>query len=52
MVGTVVELELEVYDGIAGHRSLVRGLEHAALDGRDVLARDHTADDLIHELHP
>ncbi len=30
----------------------MRRLEHPALDGRDVLSRDHAADDLIHELHP
>src|SRR5204863_8358878 len=41
----------EVHDRAAGDRPLVRRLEHAALDGRDVLARDHAAHDLIDKLH-
>ena len=52
MIGPVVQLHLEVDDGIASHGTARRGFLDAALHRRDVLPRDDAAHDLVQELEP
>src|SRR5256884_6583040 len=52
VVGAVVQLHLEVHHRIPRHWAASRRLLDAALHRRDILARDHATDDLVHELEP
>src|SRR6202008_4404408 len=49
VVGPVIQLHLEVHHGIPRDRPTGGRLDHATLDGGDVLARYHAPDDLIVE---
>ena len=48
----VVEHDLDAHDGEADERPLLDGLAEPLLAGRDELARDHAAHDLVLELEP
>ena len=50
MVLAVVELDAEVDHRVAGEEALPPDLLDALLDGRDEVARDRAAVDVVHEL--